>query len=82
MNGLNNLKRNNMKQTILQFLVNVLEELDIRETISKDWFVKKHWWESNYYTRRSFDVLFCRAKKLIPDKTFEGKYNHKITRIS
>ncbi len=71
-----------MKQTILQFLVTALDELNIEETISKDSFVNKHWWQSNYYTRRSFDVLFYRARKLIENKTFEGKYNDKITRIS
>lgn len=69
-------------QTKLKLLVKKLEELNIEESISKDSFVEKHWFESNYYTRRSFDVLFCKAKKLINEKTFEGKYNHRVKRIS
>lgn len=57
-----------------------LNILKINESFSKKEFVKLNWGSYDYFTQRSFDVFFCKAKKLFEVKEFQNK-NRNITRI-
>jgi hypothetical protein len=70
-----------MKPTKLNYLSVELEKLQLGESLSKKEFVKTHWHTNDYFTRRSFDVILCRAKKLFPNKDFDSTVNQEIKRI-
>lgn len=56
-----------------------LNILKINDSFSKKEFVKLNWGSDDYFSQRSFDVFFCKAKKLFEDKEFKNK-NRNITR--
>jgi hypothetical protein len=68
-------------KTKTDYLIIELEKLKLGESLSKKEFVKTHWHTDDYFTRRSFDVTLCKAKKLFPTKDFDGSINQEIKRI-
>jgi len=68
-------------KTRVQLLADELGELEIGKSILKETFINKYWHTTDYFTRRSFDVLYNRTKKLMPEKTFCGKLNKEIKRL-
>lgn len=57
-----------------------LEPLEVGQELNKKAFIILHWGYCDYFVERSFDVSFCKVKKLMPEKKFKTK-NKKITRI-
>jgi hypothetical protein len=51
----------------------VLETLEIGQTIIKDDLIISIWRDNDYFISRSFDVHFINAKKQLPDKEFITK---------
>lgn len=70
------------KKTLVDHLVETLETLQVGEVMPKVAFIKLHWYEYNYFTGRSFDVAFNKAKTILANKKFDGKLNKEIKRIS
>ena len=54
--------------------------LEIGQELDKKAFILLHWGYCDYFVERSFDVSFCKAKKLMPEKEFKTK-KRVITRI-
>lgn len=48
-----------------------LQQMGIGDTLNKLKFVSEHWEENDYFSRRSFDVIFCNSKKLFPEREFK-----------
>lgn len=71
-----------MKNTIVNSLIRVLDELEIDCAMSKREFIKVHWYEYNHYTKRCFDVALFKARKSIANKQFIGKFNNEVKRLS
>ena len=61
-----------MKITQIQKLQEALDKLEIGESINKHAYVSEHWHTFDYFTKRSFDVVLCRAKKLFKDREFDS----------
>jgi len=57
-----------------------LEPLEVGEELNKKEFILLHWGYWDYFVERSFDVTFCKAKKLMLEKDFKTK-DRVITRI-
>jgi len=57
-----------------------LEPLEVGQQFDKKAFIILHWGYCDYFVERSFDVMFCKAKKLMPEKDFKTK-DRVITRI-
>lgn len=69
-----------MKKTKVSQVALELENLKVGEKFSKTEFIILNWGRCDHFVKRSFDVAFCNAKKMLPEKTF--KCNGKIiTRI-
>lgn len=69
------------KKTIAEYLKEELDALKVGESISKRDFISKHWSTFDYFTKRSFDVVFCNLKKKMSDKVFDGRLSLKVQRI-
>lgn len=69
-----------MKVSKVNKLIGELDKLEVGEKIKIRQYVSENWESFNYYTKRSFDVTLCNAKKLLPSKKFEVN-SFKITRI-
>lgn len=54
--------------------------LEVGQEFDKKAFIESHWGYSDYFKNRTFDVSFCKAKKLMPEKNFKTK-DRVITRI-
>lgn len=61
-----------MKTTRVQYIINALDELEIGDTFNKSEFVRLHWERVDWFTKRSFDVAYCTARKKFPTKKFES----------
>lgn len=59
------------KLTYLEKVVNKLSELKIGESFKKEEFITKTWGEYNEFVIRSYDVYYCKAKRLMRHKTFK-----------
>lgn len=57
--------------TYLEKVVNKLSELKVGGSFKKEEFITKTWGEYNEFVVRSYDVYYCKAKRLIPHKTFK-----------
>jgi hypothetical protein len=66
------------KITQIQKLQEVLGKLNVGEQINKHEYVKANWHTFDYFTKRSFDVVLCRAKKLFVDKEFDSHLKYII----
>lgn len=62
-----------MKVTQIQKLQEALGKLEVGESINKHSYILENWERFDYFTKRSFDVVMCRARKLFPDKEFASK---------
>lgn len=62
-----------MKITISQKLHGLLDNLEVGESTNKRKFILDNWHTFDYFTKRSFDVVICNTKKLIPHKKFDSK---------
>ena len=47
-----------------------LDNLEIGSSLEKKALVKKLYGMEDFFTTRSFDVHFCKAKKMLPKKNF------------
>jgi hypothetical protein len=70
-----------MKTTIVQYIINALVGLKVGDTLDKSEFIKFHWERVDWFTKRSFDVAYCTARKKFPTRKFECK-DKIITRIT
>ena len=66
--------------SMVKKVVEALEPLEIGQELDKKAFILLHWGYCDYFVERSFDVSFCKAKKLMPEKEFKTK-KRVITRI-
>lgn len=71
-----------MKKSRLKYLVEALDALPVEGVLSKKSFIEAHWGTYDFWTARSFDVFVNKAKKVLPIKTFCGKFNKEIKRLS
>ena len=69
------------KKIIPEYLREELDTLKVGESMCKKEFIKKHWHTVDYFSRRSFDVVFCKLKKTFEDKEFDGRLNLEIKRV-
>lgn len=69
-----------MKMTKVNKLFTELDSLKLGDSLKKSEYVLENWERCDYFTKRSFDVALCNAKKMIPSKKFEIN-SLKITRI-
>jgi hypothetical protein len=70
------------KITKIQLLKIALDNLEIGEFISKKEFILANWHANDYFTKRSFDVVLCNTKKLLPGKSFDSTVNTQIKRTA
>ena len=70
-----------MKTTRVQYIINALIGLEVGDEFNKSEFVRLHWERVDWFTKRSFDVAYCTARKKFPTRTFECK-DKIITRIT
>jgi hypothetical protein len=66
--------------SIVKKIAEALENLEVGQEFDKKAFIESHWGYSDYFKNRTFDVSFCKAKKMMPEKKFKTK-NRVITRI-
>jgi hypothetical protein len=66
--------------SMVKKLLEALEPLEVGQELDKKEFILLHWGYCDYFVERSFDVTFCKVKKLMPEKDFKSK-NKLITRI-
>lgn len=63
----------------------IIEELkklkQVDDSFDKKAFVKEHWGHSDFFTQRSFDVLFVHAKKKFPNNKFKSINGGLVTRL-
>ena len=61
------------KSTKQSLIIQELKKLKkINSSFDKKAFVKEHWGNNEYFTVRSFDVMFSHAKKKLPGKNFRS----------
>jgi|Laugrespbdmm15dd_1035085.scaffolds.fasta_scaffold430928_1 hypothetical protein len=70
------------KITKIQLLKLELDKLEIGESINKKEFIIANWHSNDYFTQRSFDVVLCNTKKLLPEKRFDSTVNTEIKRVA
>lgn len=73
-------KRKNL--TKVSIIFNALSFLNVGDTINKTEFITLHWGDCDWFIERTFDVAFCKAKKLLPTKVFRSRRDKTITRVS
>jgi len=66
--------------SMVKKIAEVLEPLEVGKQFDKKTFIILHWGYCDYFVERSFDVSFCKVKKLMPEKKFKS-INKLITRI-
>jgi hypothetical protein len=66
--------------SMVKKVLEALEHLEVGQELDKKKFILLHWGYCDYFVERSFDVTFCKVKKLMPEKDFKSK-NKLITRI-
>ena len=59
--------------TFYQRLTERLESLPVKERISVDSTVEEFWGFCDYFTKRSFDVYYCKSKAFLKEKRMEFK---------
>jgi hypothetical protein len=69
-----------MKITKVNKLFTELDSLNLGDSLKINDYVLENWERLDYFTKRSFDVALCNAKKMMPTKSFEID-RIKITRI-
>ncbi len=62
-----------MKATKVQRLHHLLDSLKVEEGINIRKYVLDNWGRFDHYTKRSFDVVVCNTKKLMPHKKFDSR---------
>jgi hypothetical protein len=60
-----------MKTTKVNKLFTELDSLKLGDSLKKSEYVLENWDRFDYFTKRSFDVALCNAKKMMPTKSFE-----------
>lgn len=60
-----------MKTTKVNKLSAELDSLELGGSLKISDYVLENWERFDYFTKRSFDVALCNAKKMIPTKSFE-----------
>lgn len=66
--------------TYFSIIVDKLRPMEVGDSFSKKDFIKKHWFEYDFFTDRSFSAILVGAKKEFPDRKFKS-INKFITRI-
>ena len=64
-----------MNEKYSKVIYDALEQMKIEDSFSKEVFILKNRGDYDFFADRSFAVLFCKIKKLFPDrkfKTFKG----------
>ena len=64
-------QKKNVKPNIKKLPELILEELENimpEQKVKVSDLVSKHWEISDYFTRRSFDVYFCKAKSILKER--------------
>lgn len=69
-----------MKSTKQSIVTEVIQALEVGQSINKKAFIKSVWGDSDYFIDRSFDVMFNTAKKKLADREFKTRKGL-ITRI-
>ena len=64
-----------MKTTRVQYIINALIGLEVGDTFDKSDFIKFHWERVDWFTKRSFDVAYCTARKSFSERQFIAKHN-------
>lgn len=65
--------------TYLSIIVDKLRLMEVGDRFSKQDFIKKHWFEYDFFTDRSFSAILVAAKKEFPNRKFKS-INKFITR--
>ena len=60
-----------MKTTKVNKLFTELDFLKLGDSLKIKDYVLENWDWVDYFTKRSFDVALCNAKKMMPNKKFE-----------
>jgi hypothetical protein len=70
-----------MKHKYSKVIYDQLQQMEIEESFNKEHFILTYWDDFDYFTNRSFRVIFCKVKKLLPERKFKTEHGH-ITRIA
>lgn len=74
-----------MAKSLQSKITNKIVSLEVDEVINKSEFLIELYGDDDYYKRRSFDVMLCKAKKTLkehyPDREIDGSLNNQIKRI-
>ena len=73
-------KRRTFKKTKVQIIFEELSSLNVGDTLNKKDFVMLHWSDDDWFVKRTFDVSYCQAKKLLPERQFKSNRNELIKR--
>jgi hypothetical protein len=60
-----------MKDKYSKVIYDALEKMEVEESFNKVHFIQKNRDDYDYFADRSFSVLFCKIKKMFPDKQFK-----------
>jgi len=69
-----------MKEKYTKVIYDTLLKMEIDDSFSKMHFIIKYWNDYDFFCDRSFCALFCKIKKLFPDKKFKTIHGN-IVRI-
>jgi len=61
-----------MKDKYSKVIYDALSQMAIEDSFSKIQFILKNRDDYDYFADRSFSVLFCKIKKMFPDKRFRS----------
>jgi len=61
------------KATKPEIIQDKLDNLELGGSIIKDSVIKQLYGHNDFFTSRSFDVHYCKAKKNLPNKVFKVK---------
>ena len=56
------------KKKLPELILGELENMKLGESVKVSDLVNKYWIVSDYFTRRSFDVYFCKAKSILKER--------------
>lgn len=73
------------RKSLQSKITNKIVALDVGESIDKTEFMIELYGEDDFFKRRSFDVMVCKAKKTLkehyPDREIDSSINNRVKRI-
>lgn len=70
------------KIKLSELILSDLENLKLGESVQVSDLISNHWLVSDYFTKRSFDVYYCKAKAVLKERgVLFTRSKGKITKV-